>query len=203
MAAVALKRKVSRSPGRPRDASRESAILEETLAILGEEGFAGLTVDAVVARAKVSKATIYRRWSSKEELAMAAFELLPPIETPNTGNLEDDVLAYIEQYGSYLKTTQLSSVLPALVSEATHNPVLADKLRETVRARRVTGIEMVERAIARGELPAAVNAELVQELIISTMIHRSFFEPDRLESGDFRTITRIIIAGICKVYAAT
>lgn len=71
-----------RSPGRPRDASREKAILVETLALLGELGFSGLTVDAVVARAKVSKATIYRRWATKEELAIAAFDLLPLIEVP-------------------------------------------------------------------------------------------------------------------------
>lgn len=185
-----------RPPGRPRDSGKEEIILRETLAILSEKGFPGLTVDAVVARAKVSKSTIYRRWPTKEELAIAAFDLLPPIESPNKGSLEDDVQAYVEQYTYYLKTTPLRTVLPALVSEAMHNADLADKLRQTVAARRTTGVEMIRRAIERGELPPETDAALAQELIIAPMVHRSFFEPDSYAVEDFRTIARIIIAGL-------
>ena len=185
-----------RSPGRPRDARKEEIILRETLAVLSEKGFSGLTVDAVVARAKISKATIYRRWATKEELAIAALNLLPPIESPNKGSLEDDVQAYVEQYTHYLKTTSLRTVLPALVSEAMHNADLASKLRQLVVVRRASGIEMIERAIERGELPPQTNAELAQELLIAPMVRRSFFEPDSYSIEDFRIISRIIIAGL-------
>lgn len=186
----------ARSPGRPRDKSREVAILQETLGLLGEVGFAGLTVDAVVARARVSKATIYRRWATKEELAVAAFDLLPLIEIESTGNLEDDIVAYIEQYSRFIRTTPLRSVLPALVSEATHNRELAEKLAQTVARRRESGIALVQQAIERGELPATTNPDLSQELFIGPMLNRTFFSPDNFDIADFRKMARIIIAGL-------
>lgn len=186
----------ARSPGRPRDKSREIAILQETLALLEEVGFAGLTVDAVVARARVSKATIYRRWATKEELAIAAFDLLPLIEIETTGNLEDDIVAYIEQYSRFIRTTPLRSVLPALVSEATHNAVLAERLAQTVARRRESGIAIVQQAIARGELPAATDPNLSQELFIGPMLNRTFFSPDNFEISDFRKMARIVILGL-------
>ena len=203
MKAEATKKNVVRSPGRPRDEKREAAILEETLKLLGEVGFAGLTVDAVVARARASKATIYRRWATKEELAIAAFDLLPMIEVPDTGNLEDDVIQYLDQYGNFVRTTPLRSVLPALVSEAMHNPELAAKLRVTVEARRASGVEMVRQAIERGELPPSTDAGQAQELFIAPMLHRSFFAPENLSQRDFRAMARVIIAGLKAVGEAT
>lgn len=187
---------VRRSPGRPRDASREQAILIETLALLGDVGFAGLTVDAVVARAKVSKATIYRRWATKEELAIAAFDLLPLVEIPETGDLESEIFGYITQYYEFLRTTSLPSVLPALVSEAMHNRVLADRLNETVDRRRASGIAMIQRAIDRGELPVTTRPKIAHELIVGPMVQRSFFEPDNVELDDFRLMAKIIVAGL-------
>lgn len=176
--------------------ARENEILRVTLSLLSDVGFAGLTVDAVVTKARVSKATIYRRWSTKEELAIAAFDQLPSIDIPESDNLEDDILAYVEQYGNFVRTTPLSSVLPALVSEATHNKVLAERLREVVDRRRASGIEMIRRAVSRGELPDNTDPVLVQELIIGPMLHRSFFFPENLNKTDFRYFARIIIAGL-------
>lgn len=196
LAAAAVKKPAKRSPGRPRDKSRETAILRETLAILGEVGFVGLTVDAVAARAKASKATIYRRWSTKEELAIAAFDLLPLIEVKETGKIEDDIVAYIEQYGSFLRTTPLRSVLPSLVAEAMHNADLADKLHQTVERRRRSGVGLIERAIESGELPAGTDAEQAHELFIGPMLNRSFFDHERFSTEDFRTMARVVIAGL-------
>lgn len=185
-----------RSPGRPRDKDRERVILEETLKLLDEHGFPGLTVDAVVARAKTSKATIYRRWATKEEMAIAAFDLLPLMELPDTGCIEDDIISYIEQYTHFLKTTPLRGVLPALVSEAMHNSDLAERLNWVVDRRRASGILMIKRAIDRGELPQETNPELAQELIVSPMLHRSFFAPDSYALEDFRAIAHTIVAGL-------
>lgn len=176
--------------------SREKVILEVTLDLLSEVGFSGLTVDAVVARAKASKATVYRRWATKEELAIAAFDQLPLIEIKETDNLKDDIIAYVEQYVQFVQTTPLNTVLPALVSEATHNPVLARKLQETVRRRRMSGVEMIRRAMERGELPEQTDPDLVQELIIGPMLQRSFFYPDQLNPQDYAFFVPVILAGL-------
>ena len=61
-----------RRPGRPRDARRDEAILNATLALLQERGYQGLTIDGVAASAGVGRPTIYRRWSSKPSLVVAA-----------------------------------------------------------------------------------------------------------------------------------
>lgn len=196
MVVVEKKPAPRRSPGRPRDAGREQTILVETLMLLGELGFSGLTVDAVVARAKVSKATIYRRWATKEELAIAAFDLLPLVEVEETGDLESEILCYITQYYEFLQTTSLPSVLPALVSEAMHNEALAARLRETVDRRRASGIAMMQRAIDRGELPANTRPEIAHELIVGPMVQRSFFDPANVEMGDFSLMAKIIISGL-------
>ena len=59
-------------PGRPRDAGADTAILDATLAVIAAEGYTGFSMDAVASRAGVSKATIYRRWPSKQDLVIAA-----------------------------------------------------------------------------------------------------------------------------------
>ncbi|MCB2067374.1 MAG: TetR/AcrR family transcriptional regulator [Erythrobacter sp.] len=203
MAAAAPPKPAKRSPGRPRDKSREKAILQQTLAILGEVGFVGLTVDAVAARAKASKATIYRRWSTKEELAIAAFDLLPELELDETGNLEDDIVGYIAQYGGVLRTTPLRSVLPSLVAEAMHNRDLSDKLHQTVARRRRPGVRLIEHAVERGELPAGTDAEQAHELFIGPMLNRSFFDHERFSIDDFRTMARVVIAGLRAIKPST
>lgn len=67
--------------GRPLDLSRNQVILESTLNVLAEVGYDGLTIEAVAARAKVGKATIYRRWPSKVALIIDASASISPFET--------------------------------------------------------------------------------------------------------------------------
>ena len=191
---------MKRSPGRPRDQNRETLILEVTLGLLEEVGFAGLTVDAVVARARTSKATIYRRWATKEELAIAAFDLFPVLQVESCGNLEEDVVRYLLQYGSLTETTPLRAVLPALVSEATHNPALAEKLRQTVLRRRTSGIALVEAAIERGELPAGTDAVMAHEIFIGPLLNRTFFFPDAMKEAELRKMVQVVIAGLTIVF---
>lgn len=201
MALDELDTSARRAVGRPRDATREHAILETTLDILSEAGFSGLTVDAIVTRAKVSKATIYRRWATKEELAIAAFDLLPALESPDTGSLEADLQAYVAQYSLFLKTTALRTVLPALVSDSMHNPALAEQLRAFIASRKTSGVKMIERAVARGGLPTGTDADLAHELIVGPMMQRSFFDPDNLNPRDFQIFAKIIIAGLRNYWA--
>ena len=72
--AVPLEEAAAKGPGRPRDPEADRAILEATIEILGEEGYEGLSIEGVAARAGVGKTTIYRRWTSKAELVVAAIQ---------------------------------------------------------------------------------------------------------------------------------
>src|SRR5689334_19409421 len=82
-----------RGPGRPRSMASHRAILDASCALLAEGGLPALTIDRVVARAGVSKATIYRRWASKQDLALAALEhCSPEPRAPRTGRVREDLV---------------------------------------------------------------------------------------------------------------
>ena len=72
----------ARGPGRPRDPAADRAILQATIELLGEEGYEGLSIEAVAARAGVGKTTVYRRWPSKEPLVVDAIKRYKSPEDP-------------------------------------------------------------------------------------------------------------------------
>lgn len=181
--------------GRPQDQERGEAILSVTLDILGERGYAGLTVAEIVARARVSKSTIYRRWPTKEELAIAAFDRLPELEAVDRGDLLEELLDLIDQYQRVLQSTPLGSVLPGLVSEAAHNPALAEALRATIERRRQPTKAALRRAIERQELPSYTNVDQADEIIMAPLVQRSFYAAQSMPD-DFREILTIILAGL-------
>lgn len=162
-------------PGRPRSESAEKAILEATLRLLAELGYGGLTMDKVAAEAKVSKATMYRRWPSKVHLVITAFSQLPQLPSPDTGNLKQDL---VEVLGSFLLITQntsLAGVLPTLAGERARIPELADYLDEATRQRREPVKQVLARAVKRGDLPANTDIEFAIDLIMSPLVMRIFF----------------------------
>src|SRR5256885_14111497 len=83
----------SRRPGRPRSEQAEQAIIEATLDLFAEQGFEGVCIEAVAARAGVGKATLYRRWPNKEELLLAALSSLKSPFPEPVGNVRDDLVA--------------------------------------------------------------------------------------------------------------
>ena len=77
------------APGRhERSAVVDQAVLSATIELAGEVGITKLSMDDVAEHAKVSKATIYRRWASKEALVLDALQsAISPLDEPDTGTL--------------------------------------------------------------------------------------------------------------------
>ena len=100
MSATASTRASATTPvkrGRPRRADADGAILGATLELLNEVGVAGLSMDVLAQRAGVGKATIYRRWDSKEALILDALRMTAtPIPVPDEGILRDDLFTYMD-----------------------------------------------------------------------------------------------------------
>ncbi len=93
----------SPSRGRPRDPRRDEAILDAALTLVAEVGYDRMTVDALAARAGVSKPTIYRRWpDGKVELMADAIRLRQQARGPrlDTGSLRGDLIALIVDLGA-------------------------------------------------------------------------------------------------------
>lgn len=191
---------VKRPVGRPRSEASGNTILAVTLKLLGERGYAGLTIDEIVAQARVSKSTIYRRWPTKEELVVAAFDLLPKLKVPDRGNLITEWVELARQYDRVMHQTPVSSVVPALISEAAHNPALAQRIEATFLRRRLPGRLIVTRAVARGDLPLETDIELATELFWAPLVQRAMFASNLMEVQVFRGMFEVIRAGIWDVH---
>jgi AcrR family transcriptional regulator len=139
--------------GRPRDPDAEPRIRQYAVQLLLERGFDGMTVDDVAEAAGVGKATIYRRWASKEELANDAMAGLFDIEIPDadTGSLTGDLL---EVYGNALAFVNNPAGVALMrlgISEANRDERSASIYRSLIDRRIVLTKAALERAWARGE----------------------------------------------------
>lgn len=162
-----------RPRGRPRSQASENAILQATLDLLAEGGYSAVTVDKVASIACASKGTIYRRWPTKENLVIAAFELTTPLTKPGRGPVTEKLVEIIWQFTKVAQETPLGSVLPALTSERLHNPELDEALGPLMTARRQPIIEIINEAIEAGEFVAATDAEFVADLCMGPVQLRS------------------------------
>jgi AcrR family transcriptional regulator len=143
-----------RTRPRRRGAVLNSAIFEATLDELAEVGYAKLTMERVAARAGASKASVYRRWPSRMELAIdAVHHLAPdPTDTPDTGSLRGDALAFMRTAAALLAGPG-GEALRGLLGDALADPSRTLELR---RHSRGTGHrvmqEITRRAVQRGEI---------------------------------------------------
>lgn len=141
-----------RSNPRRRGAELERAILEATTAELAEVGYAALTVDAVAARARAGKVSIYRRWPTKAALVVAAaYSVGTAAQTPpDTGSLRGDLYAWLRMLADLMAGT-MGQALLGVVAEAVSRGDTAE-LGALSQQRGLTGAELlVARARARGE----------------------------------------------------
>lgn len=185
-----------RSPGRPRRQESEDSILNAVMLILALDGYTGLTTDKIAALARVSKSTIYRRWSTKEHMVLAAFDRTPPLEPVDTGDLEQDLLNIVEQFVQLLLKTPLGGALPALMVERLHNPTLASAFDPMVTRRREPAKIILERAIVRGELDATLNMELALDLIWGPVMLRALFISGNLAHDALLMLVRTVLKGL-------
>lgn len=163
-----------RPGGRPRDARCEAAILSATLDLFSEVGFEGMSIEALAARAGVGKTTIYRRWPSKEAIVVAAVATsLSGAESPiDTGSLTGDLVATVKRAYCFLTSTVSGQVLPQMMRHVATDTALGRLYVQQVLApkrRRMT--EMLERAVARGELRADTDLAAAADSIMGTLVY--------------------------------
>jgi AcrR family transcriptional regulator len=157
-----------RKPGRPRSAQAHKAILEATLELLAQEGFQGLSIEDIAARAGVGKTTIYRRWSSKDELVIDAIhEVQIDLSTVDTGNFRDDlVILFKSAYKGLMTHPLLPQLVLRLISEYQNNPEIFQVfLNQLLIPRFQQFMHMVEKAKAREEIRRDIDWTLALELI--------------------------------------
>jgi AcrR family transcriptional regulator len=145
----------ARPRGRPRSVEADNAIFGAVVALLPQTGLKGLSMEAVAKQAGVSKATVYRRWPSKEDLVMDVLAAIPPpqLDVEDTGSLLGDMDALAAQQIERLGDTGIPRLMPRLLSEAADDPefLALARARLSQPMREVIAV-LLQRAIERGEL---------------------------------------------------
>jgi AcrR family transcriptional regulator len=163
--------------GRPRDPAVHAAILDAADALLAERGYPAVTVEAVAARAGVSRPTVYRRWPSRVAVVMAAVARHEdPEVAPDTGSLAGDVRAAARAVAAVTTRPAFRTVLPGLLVDLADDPAARDTLVGAWAAPRAASmVAAVDRAAVRGELPGPrpdLVGDLV-ELLVGPLLYRA------------------------------
>ncbi|MCG8925415.1 TetR/AcrR family transcriptional regulator [Lentzea sp. DG1S-22] len=169
--------------GRPRDASRDDALRQAALEVMAEVGYRALTMDAVAARARAGKATIYRRWESKLDLVIDTCTQLATqnLAAPDTGSLAGDLREFLSSFAAFL-SGPIGKAAQALVGELPHEPELAAAFRETfLISQRDVLRGILDRAADRGELKADAPRGMAVEIAGAALIYRLMLTGDPLD----------------------
>ena len=147
------------------------AVMQE----LAEVGYGRFSIEAVARRAGVAKTAVYRRWSSKLDmvLEMVAEVASRRMALPDTGSLRGDLEVLLRVTSRALQHPLASQIIPDLLAEAARNPQIAETLQHALRAnQRDVGVLLIDRAVARGELPADADPDVAVDLIVGPLYWR-------------------------------
>jgi AcrR family transcriptional regulator len=174
-----------RRRGRPRSEQVDQAVLDATIDLAGEVGMHAMSMDELAQRVGVSKATIYRRWPSKERLVLDALnQAMRPFDLIDTGSLRGDLDDYLGELARRMSFGKASDVLPDLIAASVRDANLQASLDEYIRHRRQPLQTILGRGVARGELGAGADVDVLIDALIGPFVYRRLLSHDRLD-GDF------------------
>ena len=185
-------------PGRPRSEQADQAIIDAALELFAERGVDGLALEGVAARAGVGKATIYRRWSSKEDLLIAAIgSIRTPLPEPRGESVRDDLIALLEVLVRDVSDPRHMRQFAMLHGEADDYPRLLERYRETVvEPRRDVFRQVLRRGAATGELRRDVDVEIAMLALTGAVIACGKGSEHVVTTGFAARVTDEILAGL-------
>jgi AcrR family transcriptional regulator len=148
-----------------------AAVMQE----LAEVGYGRFSIEAVARRAGVAKTAVYRRWSSKLDMVLEMVSEVAGqrLALPDTGSLRGDLELMLRVASRALQHPLASQIIPDLLAEAARNPQIADTLQNALRVtQRDMGVLLIDRAIARGELPEGADPDVAVDLIVGPLYWR-------------------------------
>jgi AcrR family transcriptional regulator len=189
-----------RAPGRPRDPEVDRAILEATIELLARDGFGGLSIEAVAARAEVGKTTIYRRWPSKIPLvvdALASLKAPASVLIPEDMSTQDALVRVLSDLVRAQGTQSADRILGGLVGAMSGDPELAEAVRDRlVSERRRVIVGLIERGIARGEVRTDADTEVIADLLGGPILMRRLITGRPVTAHLVRQIVAVVLDGV-------
>lgn len=183
--------------GRPRDERADQAILDATLNLMAEAGARDLRMDDVAGRAGVGKATIYRRYRSKDELITAAIAgLVSEIAVPDTGRTRADLLALMRGAVDVYRGSVEAAVMPSLVEAMSRDAELARLVREGfLAARRAALRAVLDRGIERGDLRGDLDIDLALDVLGGPLFYRLLITGGPIDEQLADGVVELILRG--------
>ena len=165
--------------GRPRSIAAHQAILKAALELLAEIGYERMSIEAIANRGKVGKTTIYRRYSSKEELVADAIESIrEEVVIPDTGNFWGDIDALIENAAGITFNPLGRQAVTMIISSASSNSEFAQIYStKYLQPRREAFTVVIERAKSRKEVRVDLDANFVFDVMSGMMLYGLIFPP--------------------------
>jgi AcrR family transcriptional regulator len=165
--------------------------------LLAEKGFAGATVEAIASRAGVGKATIYRRWPTREALLLDVTSAdLPEVPTPDTGDLREDLRLVFTALAEQIRTAGPAAYLSDLIGESSRNPAMRKDFQAMIQQRRSLCAEIVAQARKRGEVRKSVDPDLVLDLISGSIFYRKLFSEADADTAYVERAIDAVLDGI-------
>jgi AcrR family transcriptional regulator len=197
MSAMSDARPGSRAVGRPREARADQAIRAAALELMAEQGVQALRMGDVATRAGVGKATIYRRYRSKDELvADAVGGLVSEIAVPDTGSTRSDLLALMNEAVELYSSSPAAGLMPTVVDEMSRNPRFAEIARDRfLTGRRAALREVFERGVGRGELRGDLDVELALDVLGGPLFYRLMITGGPIDARLATNVVELILRG--------
>jgi len=167
--------------GRPRDSAVDRRVLDAAWDLLCTRGYAGLNVDEVAERATVAKTTLYRRWPTKDHLAVAVVtRMIPPVPVPDTGDLCCDLTEFavalaatLDKYRSAGGADCAAAGLAAeLVAAAARHRDIGDLIRDLHAQRDAMALARLQRATEWEGLRPDIDHEILIDQVSAPIYYR-------------------------------
>lgn len=186
-------------PGRPRDPRMDDVILDAVRALLREQGYNKLSIEAVARRSGVSRPTIYRRWASKAQLVHEAVYPGQVVhfaaESGPGRDFLDEVTRFVAASLASFQRPESASAVPGLLADLRDEPELKELLDARLGAVREAFRELVAAAVARGQARADLDADLLYDTLNGVVMYATL-SSSRGVSPDFaREVAELVVGG--------
>ncbi len=171
----------------PRVERSRRVVLDATIDILVEGGWAAVTIEAVAARSGVAKSTIYRHWPGRLELVNDAFhELKPTVALPCDGDVRERVVVLLEHLATNVATSTWSACLPTIIDAAERDPQARHLHCQASQNGRQALVELLADGVRRGELPARMDPEVIADALVGPIFLRRLMLPEPMDPAAVR-----------------
>jgi len=173
-------------------------VLRAALDVLAEHGLRGFTIDAVAQRAGASKATLYRRWTSRESLLVEAMDALASHQfpLPATGDLRRDLVELLSRAEGLLSEPRFPRLMAAFIDAAERDPMLQRMHFRLTQSRREPVRQVLLDARQRGDIPSTADLDVVVDLLVSPVFYRRFIAHQPCHAGYVAAIVDHVLVSL-------